>query len=93
MLVLSRQVEESIVIGDNIVITVLAVEGERVKLGIQAPREIVVLRYELWQAIHEQERIASDLAERQKIEGFEELRRFLADEAGEGPAQPEGDEP
>jgi carbon storage regulator len=53
MLVLSRQIDESIVINDNIVITVLAVEGERVKIGIQAPREIVILRHELWRAIND----------------------------------------
>jgi carbon storage regulator len=53
MLVLSRQIDESIVINDNIVITVLAVEGERVKIGIQAPREIVILRQELWKAIND----------------------------------------
>ena len=53
MLVLSRQIDESIVINDNIIITVLGVEGERVKIGIQAPREIVILRYELWKAIND----------------------------------------
>ncbi|MBE0695343.1 MAG: carbon storage regulator, partial [Anaerolineaceae bacterium] len=39
MLVLTRRIDESIAIGDNIQITVLAVEGERVKLGISAPRD------------------------------------------------------
>ena len=56
MLVLSRQIDESIVINDNIIITVLAVEGERVKIGIQAPREIVILRFELWKAINDPSR-------------------------------------
>lgn len=48
MLVLTRRKDESIVIGDEIVITVLAVEGDKVKLGIDAPRRISVLRRELW---------------------------------------------
>jgi carbon storage regulator len=85
MLVLSRQVDESIVINDNIVITVLAVEGDRVKIGIKAPREIVVLREELWKAIKEQEQIAKDLAASAENESFAELRKFLSEEAGEDP--------
>ena len=47
MLVLSRKQGEEIVIGSNVYITVLAVRGNRVKLGITAPREVVVERSEL----------------------------------------------
>jgi carbon storage regulator len=48
MLVLSRRTEQSFMLGDEITVTVLAVEGDRVKLGIQAPRSVVVLREELF---------------------------------------------
>lgn len=48
MLVLTRRKDESIVIGDEIIVTILAVEGDKVKLGIDAPRRISVLRRELW---------------------------------------------
>jgi carbon storage regulator len=51
MLVLSRKCEQSVVIGDNIVVTVLGVDGDRVKLGIRAPREVAVLRKELYQQV------------------------------------------
>ena len=51
MLVLSRRPEQSVLLGDEITVTVLGVEGDRVKLGIQAPREVVVLRHELFQQI------------------------------------------
>ncbi|HEX9616382.1 MAG TPA: carbon storage regulator CsrA [Anaerolineales bacterium] len=85
MLVLSRQVDESIVIDDNIVITVLSVEGDRVKIGIRAPREIIILRYELWQAMKEQEQIAADLASRPDPKSLKGLRDFLADEAEDAP--------
>jgi carbon storage regulator len=51
MLVLSRKCEQSVLVGDNIVVTVLAVDGDRVKLGIKAPREVSVLRQEIYQQV------------------------------------------
>lgn len=51
MLVLSRQRDESIIIGDNIVITVVDIRGDKVRLGIQAPTEISVHRQEVYEAI------------------------------------------
>src|SRR5437016_5300035 len=47
MLILTRKCEQSIIINDDIVVMVLAVEGDRVKLGIRAPREVTVLREEV----------------------------------------------
>jgi carbon storage regulator len=78
MLILSRKINESIVIQDDIIITVLAVEGERVKLGIAAPREVRVMRMELWKAIQEQNQIAESLAADQESKGFDDLRAFLS---------------
>jgi len=51
MLVLSRQRDESIIIGDNIIITVVDVRGDKVRLGIEAPREVTVHRREVYEAI------------------------------------------
>lgn len=51
MLVLSRKKSESIVINDDVVITVVEVRGDKVRLGIQAPREIPVHRKEVLDAI------------------------------------------
>ncbi len=55
MLVLSRKKNESIVINDEIVITVVEVRGDKVRLGIQAPREVPVHRSEVHAAIHGEE--------------------------------------
>ena len=51
MLVLSRQTDEVIVIADNIRITVVEVRGDKVRLGIDAPREISVHRQEVYDLI------------------------------------------
>lgn len=51
MLVLSRQRDESIIIGDDIVVTVVDIRGDKVRLGIQAPMEIPVHRQEVYEAI------------------------------------------
>lgn len=47
MLVLTRRVNERIMIGDNIVVTVLEVRGDQVRLGIDAPRDVKVFREEV----------------------------------------------
>lgn len=51
MLVLSRQRDESIIIGDNIKITIIEVRGDKVRLGIEAPTEVPVHRQEVYEAI------------------------------------------
>ena len=51
MLVLSRQCDQTIVIGDNIEITVVSIRGDKVRIGINAPREITVHRKEVYEAI------------------------------------------
>jgi carbon storage regulator len=51
MLVLSRKKNESIVINDEIVVTVVEIRGDKVRLGIQAPKEVPVHRMEVFDAI------------------------------------------
>ena len=55
MLVLSRKTNQSIMIGDEIEITVLSVAGEKVRLGIKAPREIPVYRDEVYSQVNAQQ--------------------------------------
>ncbi len=51
MIVLSRHRDESIMIGDNVVITIVDIRGDKVRLGIDAPKEIPVHRQEVYEAI------------------------------------------
>ncbi len=61
MLVLSRHRDESIMIGDDIVITVVDLRGDKVRLGIDAPKDIPVHRQEVYDAIQRENRKASQL--------------------------------
>ena len=53
MLVLSRHKEQTIVIGDDVRITVVEVKGDKVRLGIDAPRSVSVHREEVWVALNQ----------------------------------------
>lgn len=60
MLVLSRHRDESIIIGDDVVVTIVDIRGDKVRLGIQAPQDIPVHRQEVYEAIkRENEKSAS----------------------------------
>jgi carbon storage regulator len=60
MLVLTRKIGESIVIGDNIEITIVEVDGEQVRLGIKAPKEISIHRKEIYIDIMEENQKATN---------------------------------
>jgi carbon storage regulator len=61
MLVLSRTRDESIIIGDNVVVTVVDVRGDKVKLGIEAPQDVSVHRREVYEAIRRENQQAAKL--------------------------------
>jgi len=61
MLVLSRQRDETIIIGDDIEITVVDIRGDKVRLGVNAPREISVHRKEVYDAIRRENRQAAQV--------------------------------
>ena len=61
MLVLSRQRDETIMIGDDIEITVVDIRGDKVRLGINAPRDIMVHRKEVYEAIRRENRAAAQV--------------------------------
>jgi carbon storage regulator len=72
MLVLSRTLEEAIMIGDNIEITILEVKGDKVKLGISAPLDVPVHRKEIYLAIKQEniEAAGIDASEVAKVIGL-----------------------
>ncbi|HIP15375.1 MAG TPA: carbon storage regulator [Sulfurimonas autotrophica] len=76
MLVLARKTDESIVIGEDIVVKIISIENGVVKLGIDAPKEVSIIRNELIEAVKESNKAASleevnanDIASLNKILG------------------------
>ena len=61
MLVLSRHRDESIMIGDDVVVTIVDIRGDKVRLGIEAPQHIPVHRQEVYEAIQRENRKATQL--------------------------------
>lgn len=59
MLILSRRINEKIVIGENITVSVIEVRGDQVKLGIEAPKTVKVFRQEVFDAIQGENRRAA----------------------------------
>ncbi|MEV7972408.1 carbon storage regulator CsrA [Cellulomonas sp. NPDC089187] len=76
MLVLSRRVGERLVIGDDIVVTVIEVRGDGVRLGIDAPRSVAVHRAEVLEAVTAANEAAASTAEDDSA--AESLRSLLA---------------
>ncbi len=59
MLVLTRKLNESIMVGDDVKITIVDVKGDQVKLGITAPREVAVHREEVYREIQKENQLAA----------------------------------
>ncbi len=67
MLILTRRVGESLMIGDNVNVTVLGVKGNQVRIGVNAPKDVAVHREEIYQRI-QQERSEPEDGERKRAD-------------------------
>ena len=93
MLVLTRRVNESLVIDGKITVTLLGIEGDKVKLGIAAPREVSIFRKELWDGIQAQEKLQDKLAEGKEPDTFKALRDLLISQSVPDESAPPAPEP
>jgi carbon storage regulator len=66
MLILTRRVGETIVIGDDVVVTVLGIKGNQVRIGINAPKDVSVHREEIYQRI-QQEKNTTPVAKQEEV--------------------------
>jgi carbon storage regulator len=62
MLILSRKLDEKIIIGDDIEISIIEIHGDQVKVGVNAPRSVKVFRKEVFDAIQAENRAAAESA-------------------------------
>jgi carbon storage regulator len=60
MLILTRRPGERVVIGEDVLVTVMAVSGHTVRLGIEAPSGVPIYREEIWLAVREENRAAAE---------------------------------
>ena len=77
MLVLTRKIGDGLLIGEGITVTILSVEGDRVKVGIDAPREVRVLRRELADAVKAQNLAAARNATNSDLNSLTSLKKLF----------------
>jgi carbon storage regulator len=79
MLILTRKVGESIIIGDNIEVKIVSIDGEQIKVGIEAPRHVEIHRQEVYEVIQAENRLAS---ESHAVMSLEQLKKFSTQTRG-----------
>jgi carbon storage regulator len=81
MLVLTRKTNESIMIGEDVEVTVLAVSRDKIRLGIDAPKDVPIFRKEVWLSINEGRVDVGDGAEHDGADGRGEIEVAIIDGA------------
>lgn len=77
MLVLSRKMGESIIIGDNIEISIVDIQGDNIRIGINAPKSIKIFRKEVYEEIQAENRRASENLDKMKNE-LQKMKEYKA---------------
>jgi len=80
MLVLTRKIGEQVLIGEDIIIKIIDIEKDTVRLGIEAPKNIKVLRYELIQELKSEN--VEALQGKERLRRFLDLKGFMKDDEG-----------
>ena len=65
MLILTRRVGETLMVGDEVTVTVLGVKGNQVRIGVNAPKDVAVYREEIYQRIQQEKPIDDSVADEQ----------------------------
>ncbi|MFC1537312.1 carbon storage regulator CsrA [Gemmatimonadota bacterium] len=88
MLILTRKQGESVAIGDDILVTVVEIQGKQVKLGVKAPREIAVHRQEIYEKIQQENIRAAQISQ----EDLEKLKDAIVMKPDRLNGDPEGND-
>ncbi|MCB9512678.1 MAG: carbon storage regulator CsrA [Deferribacteres bacterium] len=84
MLVLTRRLGETIVIGDDIVIKIVDIHGKQIRVGIEAPSEISVYRGEIYDRIMQENKAAADAIAKDGADITESAKKLIAQKENSG---------